>query len=316
MIISYKNNGGERLDKFLAGRFLKYSRSYLQKLIENNSVSVNGDAVKSNQILKVGDRIEIKFDKQSKKIDLKPANIKLDILFENNDIIILNKPAGLVVHPAAGNYDNTLVNALLNHFPSIISARHDESDISKIRPGIVHRLDKDTSGVLIAAKNQRALRLISKQIKNRNVKKIYLALCFGWPRSEKGRITSYLGRHHKNRKVISDIGIEKGKEAVSNYRLIKKWEISGFKISLIEFNIKTGRTHQIRYQAKSIGIPLLGDFIYGTKDSILFSKKMKIRRQLLHAKEISFYLPGDNKLSHFSAPTPADFNLAYKTSQV
>lgn len=307
MIISYKNNGGERLDKFLASRFSNYSRNYFQKLIENEKVIVNDKSVKTNHILKTGDRVKIEFKKDDEKINLTSANIKLDILFENDDLIVINKPAGLVVHPGAGNQNNTLVNALLNYYPNIRTATHDQTNVSKIRPGIVHRLDKDTTGVLMVAKNRSALKSISEQISNHKVKKIYLAICFGWPKNDNGTITSYLGRNPKNRKIISDVGIERGREAVSTYKLIKHFEKNRIKLSLIKFNIKTGRTHQIRYQAKSIGIPVLGDQIYGTKGSELAAKKLKIKRQLLHANEIYISLPNQNKLSHFSAPMPSDF---------
>lgn len=307
MIISYKNSGRERLDKFLAGRFSNYSRNYFQKLIENNQVIVNNKAVKANHILKMGDRIKIKFQKDLESINLQSANIKLDILFENDDLIVINKSAGLVVHPGAGNQNNTLVNALLNYYPNIRSATHDQSNVSLTRPGIVHRLDKDTTGVLIVAKNKKALDCFSKQIADRKTKKIYLAICFGWPKNDRGTITNYLGRNPKNRKLITDVGIERGREAISTYKVIKYFEKNGIKLSLIEFNIKTGRTHQIRYQAKFIGIPVFGDQIYGTKESILITKKLKIKRQLLHAKDIYITLPNYNKPSRFSAPMPSDF---------
>lgn len=307
MIISYNNHGGERLDKFLKSRFSNCSRNYFQKLIEDNKVTVNDALVKSKYVLKKGDDIEIKHIKSTTNNMPLPADIKLNILFENNDLIVINKPANLIVHPGTGNQNNTLVNALLNYYPKIQSATHDQTNISIKRPGIVHRLDKNTTGVLIVAKNQTALKLISDQIACHKIKKIYLAICFGWPNNNKGTIRNYLGRNPKNRTQISDIGIKGGREAISDYKVKKYFEFNGIKISLIEFNIKTGRTHQIRYQAKSIGIPILGDLVYNTKESLLAAKILKIKRQLLHAKKIYFTLPGHNKLSRFSAPLPSDF---------
>lgn len=314
MIISYKTDKRERLDKFLASRFLDYSRSYFQHLIESGDVLVNDKKVKSKFILKIGDRLKINFIKSDHPIDLKPANIPLDIIFENDDVIVINKQPGLVVHPAAGNTKNTLVNALINYYPKIKSAVIDKrSIISKARPGIVHRLDKDTSGALVVAKNSRSLRSISKQIKNQSVKKTYLALCFGWPKEERGSVVNFLGRHSKKRKVVTDIGIEKGKEAITDYKVLKFYkDNAGQKISLVEFNIKTGRTHQIRYQAKTLGIPVLGDNVYGTKESIKLSKNLGIMRQMLHAKEILIFLPDTTKISRFLAKLPLDFTKALK----
>lgn len=307
MIISYKSNRGERLDKFLASRFLKYSRNYFQKLIENNNVLVNNKSIKSKYILKTGDRIKINFIKFDNEIKLRPFNLKLNIIFENDDVIVIDKPAGLTVHPGAGNQDRTLVNALLNYYPKIKSATHDLTNISKLRPGVIHRLDKDTSGVLIVAKNKNSLDFLSKQISSRRVKKIYLAICYGWPKNEQGAITSYLGRHPKNRKTMADVGIDKGKPARTSYKVIQYFEKDKITLSLIEFDIKTGRTHQIRYQAKSIGVPVLGDQIYKTKDSTQASKILKVERQLLHAKEISIRLPNNDNRTRFCAPLPTDF---------
>lgn len=307
MIISYKNKGGERLDKFLKSRFSNHSRNYFQKLIEDNKVTVNNTLVKPNYTLKAGDQIQIKFSKEVSGIKLSPADIKLDILFENNDLIAINKPAGMTVHPGAGDQDQTLVNALINYYPNIRFVTHDQTDVSKIRPGIVHRLDKDTTGIIVVAKNQHALKFISEQISLRKVKKIYLAICFEWPKLDSGTIISYLGRSPKNRKVISDIGIECGRKAVSSYKVKKYFKKNNIKLSLIEFDIKTGRTHQIRFQAKSIGTPILGDRVYNTKESVKAAKILMAKRQLLHAKEISFTLADSNKLCRLSAPIPPDF---------
>lgn len=306
--IIINNNAKERLDKFLAGRFSNYSRSYFQNLIEKGSVKVNLRNVKPNYYPKAGDSVEVKFESKEDKISLSPEKIKLNVVFENDDVLAINKPAGLVVHPAAGNLSGTLVNALIERNPDIKKAIFDESsDISKTRPGIVHRLDKDTSGLILVAKNKRALRSLSKQIKNRTVIKKYQAICFGWPKKNRGVLINFLGRHPKNRKKVSDIGKEKGREAISSYKVLHfLTDKQGNEYSIIEFDIKTGRTHQIRCQISAIGNPIIGDIVYGNKESIKLSKKLSISRQLLHAKEISFYLPGETKQTHLEIELPKD----------
>lgn len=305
---TYDLVAGERIDQFLSNKYPEYSRAYFQNLIENGSVTVNRQNVKSSTKLKAKDKIVINFTELQAEYPLKPAKIKLNIVFENEDVIVINKPPGMVVHPAAGNKDNTLVNALVNYFPKIKEAIYDkDSEVSKIRPGLVHRLDKDTSGLIIVAKNARAMHSLSRQIQNRNVVKKYLAVCYGWPKSETGTLTNYLGRHSKNRKLIAEVGETRGKIAISKYKLVKTYEYNHEKISLIEFDIKTGRTHQIRVQAKLMGNPVLGDEVYGSKDSIKLSKDLNIERQLLHAKELTITLPGDSKPSVFEAKLTIDF---------
>lgn len=301
---------GERIDTFLAKEFPEHSRSYFNNLINNNKVLVNDKSVKSSYKLKAGDDVSIEFTESKETRELEAEKIPLDIIFENNDVIVINKQPGIVVHPAAGNKSGTLVNALLHHFPAITEAVYDKkSEVSKIRPGMVHRLDKDTSGVLIVAKNARAMHSLSRQIQNRNVKKEYLALCYGWPKEKSEKLVSYLGRHPKNRKTIADIGKEKGKEAISFYR-VKKYlsDKKGNKYSLIEFDIKTGRTHQIRVQSANMHHPVMGDSAYGNKLSIKLSYDLKIKRQLLHAKRLHITLPGDTKQTTFEAKIPEDFS--------
>lgn len=300
---------GERLDIFLANFFPEYSRNYFSVLIRNGDVKVSNQAQKPSYKLKCSDNISIDFKEIETKKELVPSQLKLDIIYEDQNVIAINKQAGIVVHPAAGNYENTLVNALVNYFPEIKKAVYDKSSqISRLRPGLVHRLDKDTSGVIIIAKNVRSMHSLSRQIQNRTVKKIYWALCYGWPKEVSGTLINYLGRHLKNRKHIADIGKEKGKEAISQYKVVNFLKNEkGDKASLIEFNIKTGRTHQIRVQSSRIGHPVLGDDFYGNKNSDLLSKNLNINRQMLHARTLEITLPGDNKATKFEAPLPEDF---------
>ncbi len=302
---------GERLDVFLAKNFTEYSRTYFSDLIKKGDVKVNGDKNKSSYRIDTNDEIIINFI-EAPKTDLLPEDIKLDIIYEDKDVIVLNKQAGIVVHPAAGNSSGTLVNALISHFPEIREAVYDQkSEVSRIRPGLVHRLDKDTSGALIVAKNSRAMHSLSRQIQNRTVKKTYLALCFNWPNKASGELISHLGRHPKNRKLIAHIGPTKGKEAISSYEVLKYLsDNSENKYCLIEFNIKTGRTHQIRVQAADMGSPVMGDKAYGNKQSIKLSDNLGIERQLLHAKTLSITLPGNTKPSIFDAPLPQDMKEA------
>jgi len=308
MILSYQNEGVERLDKFLASRFSNYTRNYFQRLIESGHVLVNRQKQRNRNFLHKNDSIEINFIKFKDDINLNPADIDLEIIYEDDDVVAINKQAGLVVHPAAGNPNGTLVNALLKKYPELVDVVFDKnSEVSRSRPGIVHRLDKDTSGIILVAKNKRALVSLSKQIKNRSVRKIYWALCYGWPKEKQGRIISYLGRSPKNRKMVADLGPTAGKEAISVYRVIKYLvDSKNDHYSIVEFNIKTGRTHQIRHQAASIHLPIMGDRVYGSKNCIQASDFHNIGRQMLHAKHIEFYLPGATKLTLLEAPLPKD----------
>lgn len=300
---------GSRIDSFLNAKFPNYSRSYFQKLIEDENTVVNKKTIKPSYKLKTGDIIDVNFQKQQEMEEPKGEKIPIDIIYEDENVIVINKQAGLVVHPAAGNKKGTLVNALIEYFPEIIKAVHDESNlISKIRPGLVQRLDKDTSGVMIIAKNPKALHSLSRQIQNRKVKKIYWGLCFNWPKLEQGRLVSHLGRQEKNRRKMADIGKAKGKETISDYKVLKYLSNkNNIHVSLVQFDIKTGRTHQIRVQAKQIGCPILGDSLYGSKESLKISNWLQIQRQLLHAKRLQIHLPDSTKLITFEAPVPEDF---------
>lgn len=300
---------GERIDKFLSLKFPEYSRNYFVDLIKINKIKLNNKSIKPSYILKVGDRVKIEFLEISETAEARGEDIDLDIIYEDENVIVINKQPGLVVHPAAGHSSGTLVNAIINYFPAIKNAVYDkDNQVSKLRPGLVHRLDKDTSGVLIVAKNARSMHSLSRQIQNRTAKKIYFALCYGVPKITSGKLVNYLGRHPKNRKLIADIGTEKGKKAISNYKVITIYKFAAGTYSLVEFEIESGRTHQIRVQCSIMGNPVLGDKFYGNKASDIFSSLCKIKRQMLHARALSIKLPGKNKLTTFLAPFPEDFN--------
>lgn len=308
LITINSNEMGERVDKILSTKLPEYSRNYFVDLIKNKKISVNEKTTKPSYVVKVGDSISVSLSQKEEPPETKGEKIELDILFENDDVLVINKKPGIVVHPAAGHADGTLVNAVINHFPAIKDVVYDKTNpVSLARPGLVHRLDKDTSGVIIIAKNDRSMRSLSKQIQNRNVKKTYFAICYGWPKNDSGRLVSYLGRHPKNRKKIANIGKECGREAISVYSLVKHFDSSFGKFSLIEFDIETGRTHQIRVQASEMGNPVLGDDFYGNKLSNDLSIRLDIKRQMLHAKKLEISLPGDPKHTTFEAPLPQDF---------
>lgn len=307
--IKYSLNDTVRVDVFLVKKFGQFSRSFIKDKIINQKILVNDNPIKPNYKLKKGDRIKLFFDIEPKPSLPKGEDIPLEIIFENKDVIVINKPVGMTVHPAAGNLSGTLVNALINYYPKITDVVYDKNaEISKIRPGLVHRLDKDTSGLIVVAKNIRTMRSLSKQIKNHTVEKKYQAICFGWPKTESGEIISYMGRNPKDRKTMADIGQDKGKKAISNYKVLQHM-INNHKerISLIEFDIKTGRTHQIRFQAKQIGIPILGDQTYKTKESSLLQNKLNLKHQLLYACSLKFCLPRETIYSEYQSPKPEIF---------
>lgn len=301
---------GERLDLFLVKKMAGISRNFIVREIKNGHVKVNDKIVKASYILKTDDEIELDFDKSSIESPIPTGeDIKLNIVYEDNNVIVINKPSDLVVHPGTGNRSKTLVNALIKHYPKIKDAVYDQNNIiSTQRPGIVHRLDKDTSGLIVAAKNIKALKFLSREVKNRKFNKIYWALCFGWPKNSSGCLINYLGRHPKKRLKVAEIGKEKGREAILNYKVLQEFKYKdNNNLSLIEFNIKTGRTHQIRVQSSIMDNPVMGDLLYGNKLSKILAQKFNIKRQLLHAKILELYLPEDKKRHRFEAPLPDDF---------
>lgn len=276
-----------RIDKQLGHHFAQYSRSQLQRWIEDGNVQVNGQAVKPKYKLATGDVVTIEPEKP-KKIDLIPENIPLDIVYEDDDVIVVNKPQGMVVHPAPGHPDHTLVNALLYHSP--LSTINGE-----FRPGIVHRIDKDTSGLLMVAKNDMAHRSLAAQLKAKTNEREYVALVHGVIKEDQGTIDAPLGRSLKDRKkqaVVAD-----GRHAVTHFKVLKRYR----HYTLVACRLETGRTHQIRVHMKYIGHPLAGDPLYGPR------KTLPGKGQYLHARLLGFKHPRTGKQLTFTAPLPPYF---------
>lgn len=282
------DDSGLRLDKYLSKLFPHYSRSYFQYLIQSHLVLVNGSIVKKAFPLKENDEIEVEFA-YPPEISLEPESIPLDILYEDESILAINKPAGMVVHPAVGHWSHTFVNALLYHCKQL---PHSE----ELRPGIVHRLDKETSGVLLAAKTYEAQAALVAAFAGREMKKEYLAICIGNPKS--GLIEGAIARHPIRRKEMTVLQ-EKGREARTYCETIAFRE----PLSIVRLLPETGRTHQIRVHLKSIHAPILGDPVYGIAQ---FNKKYHIFRQLLHAYRLRFLHPITRKLIELQAPIPED----------
>lgn len=288
---------GERLDKILASRYKEVrSRSYFQHLIEEHSVLLNGSPVKKRIKPAEGDEVEICFA-LTPELDLAPENIPLDIVYEDDDILVVNKPAGLVVHPAPGHWSGTFVNALLYHCQHL-----DIGDPSSLRPGIVHRLDKETSGLLLAAKNALAQQRLIEMFAQRSIHKEYLAICIGNPGN--GDITAPIGRHPVHRKKMS-VQTEGGRHARS---LCTTLSADG-QLSLVRIVLETGRTHQIRVHMLHKGAPVLGDSLYGSPST---NRKYGVDRQLLHAHLLRFKHPITGDLIELKAPIPDDFKVFVK----
>ena len=310
---------GSRLDIVLTKLLPELTRSNLKKIIELNQVKINNIIINSpSKKLKINDNIEINLiPKQEIKIE--PYKTKLNIVFEDKDILVINKPAGMVVHPGAGNYTETLVNALIYKYKKL-------SDLNgSTRPGIVHRIDKETSGLLVVAKNNKAHAHLGKQFNDHSITRTYQALVWGVLRPLSGRIETLIGRSRKNRQLMSVTEIT-GKKAVTNYSTLKVFDIKDIpKISFVECQLETGRTHQIRVHMAYKGNSLLGDQQYGKKNLKFkklneeFAEKLKVlNRQALHAKNLGFIHPTTNKFISFESELPADFkkilNLLNKLS--
>jgi 23S rRNA pseudouridine1911/1915/1917 synthase len=283
---------GERLDKYIASKLPAVSRSYIQKLIDDTKVTVNNRPEKASYKLSAGDFIVVSIP-QIDTTSLKAEPIPLVILYEDDDLLVIDKPPGLTVHPAPGHPEHTLVNAVLSHFPELT-----DSGGERLRPGIVHRLDKDTSGLVLVAKNRESLANLSEQFKSRSVTKIYLTLVKGHLKPESGLIEANLGRDKGNRKRMAIT--ENGKEARTRYRVIKYFA-DGY--TLLEIKLETGRTHQIRVHLAAIGFPVVGDITYGVKSSFL-------SRQFLHAHRIGFKLPSTGEFIEFQSELPQDLKMA------
>jgi 23S rRNA pseudouridine1911/1915/1917 synthase len=283
----------ERLDKFLVICLPEYSRSRLQSLIGNGSIQINGVvARKSGQTLKHEDVIELEVP-LVEATELIPEAIPLDIIYENDDVIVLNKPAGMVVHPAAGHKTGTLVHAALAHAPEMVGIGGEK------RPGVVHRLDKDTSGLILLAKNDQAHRFLQDQFRLRKTIKTYIALVDGKPPTPSGRIEAPIGRDTLHRKLMAITSERKGRDAVSEFQTLESFK----EHSLLEVHPLTGRTHQIRLHLKFIGCPVAGDKVYGHKHSTI-----PVRRHFLHAWRLTIILPGETTPRNFTAPLPAELD--------
>ena len=282
---------GKRIDTFLSEVLEDSSRSFLQKLIKEESILVNGLLVKPNYKLKTGDIISVDIPAPA-ELNLIPENIPLDILFEDSDIIVVNKPKGMVVHPAPGHYSGTLVNALLYH------CKNDLSGINGVlRPGIVHRIDMNTTGSLIICKNDIAHQKISDQLQVHSINRLYEAICYGNIKEENGTVNAPIGRSTTDRKKMS-IHAKNSKEAITHYEVIERFG----EFTHIRCKLETGRTHQIRVHMASIGHPILGDDIYGPKKC-----PFHLEGQTLHAKTIGFIHPTSGEYMEFEAPLPDYF---------
>ena len=288
-----ENEAGERIDKFLAEELEDRSRSFLQKLIKDAYVKVNEKPVKASYRLLLGDRVAITLPKLTEP-DIAAEDIPLDILYEDRDVIVINKPKQMVVHPAPGHYSGTLVNALLYHCKDELSGIN-----GTMRPGIVHRIDMDTTGSLIVCKNDAAHQSLSEQLKEHSINRIYEAIVHGNMREPSGTVNAPIGRHPTERKKMS-IHSKNGREAVTHYEVIERFG----DYTYIRCKLETGRTHQIRVHMASIGHPLLGDEVYGPKKCPF----PKLQGQTLHAKTLGFIHPATHEYVEIEAPLPEYFS--------
>ncbi len=285
-----------RLDAWLTGRLQKFSRSYVQQLINENKVLVNGKNTRSNYKMRLKDQVLVTIpDPQT--LDVKAEKIDFEVLYEDDDIIVVNKPRGMVVHPAAGNYSGTLVNALMDYCGDELS------DINGvIRPGIVHRIDKDTSGVLVIAKNNQAHERLSEKLKEHDIKRIYAAVVEGVIREQSGKIDAPIGRHPVDRKKMA-VNTKAGRRAVTYFKVLERYKDSTY----IELQLETGRTHQIRVHMSYIGHPLVGDEVYGRK-----SGSHGLHGQALHARVLGFVHPATGRYMEFESELPLYFQNLLK----
>lgn len=289
--IKVYDDTNERVDVYLSDELDEYSRSFIQKLIKKNKVKVNGDFIKAKTILNKNDQIILEIP-EDKKLEIKAEDIKIDIVYEDEYVGVVYKPRNMVVHPAPGNYSGTLVNALLYKFNSLSNIN------GKKRPGIVHRIDKDTTGLLMIAKTNEAHISLAAQLKEHSVSRKYIALVEGNINEDKGTINAPIGRNPKDRKkmCVTDYN---SKEAITHFNVLKRFK----KYTLIEAQLETGRTHQIRVHMKHIKHPVVGDKIYGIRN-----QKFNLEGQLLHAKTIGFIHPISKEYLEFSSDLPDDFS--------
>lgn len=287
-----EENAGERIDKYLSEEFDEYSRSYIQSLIALGNIAVNEKVItKANHKLTGSEHIVIMIP-ELKEQEIEPENIPLDIIFEDEDIIVINKPKGMVVHPAAGHYSGTLVNALMYHCRENLSGINGE-----LRPGIVHRIDMNTTGVLVVCKNDYSHRKIAEQLSVHSITRKYEAICYNAFREECGTVDAPIGRNPVDRKKMA-VDKKNGRRAVTHYRVLKNFK----NFAYIECQLETGRTHQIRVHMSSIGHPLLGDDVYTSAKA-----PYRLEGQTLHARVLGFIHPRTNEYVEFEAPLPEYF---------
>ena len=288
---------GERIDSFLSGK-TEFTRTRIQQLIKDKNITVNGKATKSSYKIEENDEIAIEVP-EAETTEIKPENIKIDIVYEDSDIAVINKQAGLVVHPAHGHYSGTLVNAILYHIKDLSGIN------GEIRPGIVHRLDKDTSGLIVIAKNDKVHTTLTEMFQEKKIRKTYLAILKGKLNKSEGKIVTQIGRDKNDRKKMTVIDdVTKGKNAITNYKVVSQNNL----FTLVKVNIETGRTHQIRVHMRHLGYPILGDSVYGRKDNE--------KRQMLHAYKLEFLHPVTGHQMEFTGEIPEDFQKALKKSDL
>lgn len=293
-IIVEQSEEKNRLDSYIASKDLELSRSMIKKLLEDGKITVNGEITKASYKVQLNDKIEIDIEKP-KEVKLEAQEIPLDVIYEDNDILVVNKQKGLVVHPGNGNLDGTLANAVMAHCKDSLSGIGGE-----LRPGIVHRLDKDTSGLLIIAKNDKAHIKMSEQIKDRKVKKTYIALVRGIISENEATINMPIGRSTKDRKKMAVT--KNGKEAITHFKVLNRFTTNKASYTLLEVKIDTGRTHQIRVHMAEIGHPVIGDTVYSNGKN-----EFGVVGQCLHAKKLEFIHPITEKEMNLEAPLPEYF---------
>lgn len=310
-ITADKGQGFVRIDKFLVDRVQNATRNRLQNAIEAGLVKVNDKCIKANYKVKPFDVITVNLPNPPRNKDILPENIPLNIVYEDEDFVIVNKSAGMVVHPAYSNWEGTLVNALLYHFRNL-----PQFESGEMRPGLVHRIDKDTSGLLVIAKSEKALNTLGKQFFEHSIERTYYALVWGEPKNPKGTINAPIARSHKDRKIMDvyPIDTDFAKKAITHYEVIESFKY----VSLVKCNLETGRTHQIRVHFKSIGNPLFGDETYGGNKILRGTQSSSYKkfvencfellpRQALHAKSLGFIHPTHQNFVQFDSQLPEDF---------
>ncbi|WP_132243022.1 RluA family pseudouridine synthase [Marinisporobacter balticus] len=286
----------KRLDLYLSDALADMSRSFIQKLIEKGKIKINGKPIKiKKHKIKANDVIEIEIP-EPERLKIEAENIPVEIIYEDDDLLVVNKPQGMVVHPAPGNYQGTLVNALMYHCKNLSSIN------GVIRPGIVHRIDKDTSGLLMVAKNDQAHKCLAEQLKEHSINRKYIALVYGNIKEEKGTIQAPIGRDPNNRLKMAVVE-RNSKDAITHFRVLKRFK--GY--TLIEAKLETGRTHQIRVHMTYINHPLVGDPVYGPS-----KQKFRLKGQMLHAKTLGFRHPAKGTFMEFQADLPDYFTKLIK----